>query len=262
MSEEQVVLTEVADNGVARLTINRPERRNAMSGAVVAELTKQFGALSDDDDVTVIVLTGAGDRAFCAGGDLMDQQMGGGALQMHFDRGGFAEMLLAMNRCAKPIIARVNGHALGGGFGLALNTDIVVASADATFGTPEIKVGLFPMMIMAVIARNIGRKKAMELMLTGSRISAADAVDAGVANYAVPANELDQKVDELAERVAGFSPAILKLGRQAFYKTQDMGFEEALRHLHNELTINTLAEDAAEGIMAFIGKRDPEWKGK
>jgi enoyl-CoA hydratase/carnithine racemase len=259
MSEE--VLTEI-DDKIARVTINRPDRRNALSNKVVRLLTEQFNELSENDDVTVIVLTGAGEKAFCAGGDLMDQQMGDGALAMHEERGAFAEMLLAMNKCAKPIIARVNGHALGGGFGLALNCDIAVGADNATFGTPEIKVGLFPMMIMAVIARNVGRKKTMEMMLTGSRLSAEEAEDAGVVNYAVPADELDDKVDELAERIAGFSPAILRLGRRAFYKTQDMAFEEALRSLHNELTINTLTEDAAEGIMAFIGKRDPEWKGK
>lgn len=259
MSEE--ILTDI-DGKVATVTINRPNRRNALSGAVVGGLTETFRELSDNDDITVVVLTGAGDKAFCAGGDLMDQQMGGGALAMHEDRGGFAEMLLAMNQCAKPLIARVNGHALGGGFGLMLNCDIAVGSTNASFGTPEIKVGLFPMMIMAVIQRNIGRKKAMEMMLTGKRLSADEAVDYGIINYAVEPDELDDKVAELAERVAGFSPAILKLGRRAFYKTQDMSFEQALRTLHNELTINTLTEDAAEGIMAFIGKRDPEWKGK
>jgi enoyl-CoA hydratase/carnithine racemase len=259
MSED--ILTDI-DGSIATVTINRPNRRNALSGAVVKGLTERFGELSNDDDVTVIVLTGAGDKAFCAGGDLMDQQMGGGALAMHEDRSGFADMLLAMNECAKPIIARVNGHALGGGFGLALNCDIAVGSTDASFGTPEIKVGLFPMMIMAVIQRNIGRKKAMEMMLTGKRLSAEEAEDVGIINYAVAPDELDNKVNELAERIAGFSPAILKLGRRAFYKTQDMNFEQALRMLHNELTINTLTEDAAEGIMAFIGKRDPEWKGK
>ena len=259
MSEE--ILTEIED-GIATVTINRPNRRNALSGAVVAGLTERFRQLSDNDEATVIVLTGAGEKAFCAGGDLMDQQMGGGALTVHEDRGGFAEMLLAMNECSKPLIARVNGHALGGGFGLMLNCDIAVGSSNASFGTPEIKIGLFPMMIMAVIQRNIGRKKAMEMMLTGKRLSADEAQEHGIINYAVEPDELDAKVGELAERIAGFSPAILKLGRKAFYKTQDMSFEQALRMLHNELTINTLTEDAAEGIMAFIAKRDPEWKGK
>lgn len=249
------------DDFIATVTIDRPERRNALSGAVVEGLIDAFETLSRRDDVRVVVLTGAGDRAFCAGGDLGDQAADG-MLAMHHGRGRFADLLLTMTRSSKPIIARVNGHALGGGFGLALSCDLAVGSTNAQFGTPEIKLGLFPMMIMAVIQRNLGRKKAMELMLTGRRIDAQEAVALGVLNYAVAPDELDAKVRELAERIAGFSPAVLRLGREAFYKTQDMGFEAALRTLHNELTINTLAEDAAEGISAFLTKREPEWKGR
>ncbi len=260
MSTEELLTIEVADR-IATVTIDREDKRNALSQAVVRGLSASFEDLGARDDVGVIVMTGAGDKIFSAGGDLGDQQ-GDGALEMHEGRGAFAEMLMAMHRCDVPIIARVNGHALGGGFGLALNCDLVVASEEATFGTPEIKVGLFPMMIMAVIVRNIGRKRALEMMFTGERVSAEQAVEWGIANYSVPAEDLDDEVHALASRVAGFSPAILKLGRRAFYKTQDMSFDQALHNLHNELTINTLAEDAAEGIMAFFGRRDPEWKGK
>jgi enoyl-CoA hydratase len=250
------------DDTIARLTINRPDRRNALSASVVEALTLAFDELSGRGELRAIILTGAGDKAFCAGGDLGDQVGEGGMLGMHQARGAFADLLLAMNRCAKPIIARVNGQALGGGFGLVLNCDLAVASTDALFGTPEIKVGLFPMMIMAVIQRNLPRKKAMELMLTGERISAEEALAIGVVNRVAAPEELDAVTDALARKVASFSPAILRLGRQAFYKTQDMSFEEALRHLHNELTINTLAEDAGEGIMAFLSKREPDWKGR
>ena len=143
MSDE-IVLTDVEDH-VATVTINRPNRRNAMSNAVVGELTDRIETLSDDEDVHVIVLTGAGDKAFCAGGDLGDQGGGGGMLNMHYERGGFVDLMLAMNESASPIVARVNGHALGGGLGLVLNSDIAIASTDAQLGTPEIKVGLFPM---------------------------------------------------------------------------------------------------------------------
>ncbi|MFU8804811.1 MAG: enoyl-CoA hydratase-related protein [Bradymonadaceae bacterium] len=259
MSEELLVDIE---GSVARLTINRPDRRNALSSGVVEALGDAFVDLSKNDELRAIILTGAGDKAFCAGGDLGDQRSDGGMLGMHHGRGSFADLLLIMNRCSKPIIARVNGHALGGGFGLLLNCDLAVGSSSALFGTPEIKVGLFPMMIMAVIERNLPRKKAMELMLTGERISADEALEMGVLNAVASPEGLDEKVDELVSKVARFSPAILRLGRQAFYKTQDMGFEEALRTLHNELTINTLAEDAGEGIMAFLSKREPEWKGR
>lgn len=259
MTEEVLI----EKNGpIATVTINRPERRNALSSAVVAGLKDAFAGLSEDREVSAIVLTGAGEKAFCAGGDIADFQGGDGMLAMHWARGGFVDLMLEMNRCTKPIIARVNGHALGGGFGLMLNCDLVIASTNARLGTPEIKLGLFPMMIMAVMVRNLARKDALELMLTGERISAARAVEIRAVNRAVEASELDGAVEELVSRVGGFSPAILRLGRQAFYKTQDMSFEDSLRHLHNELSLNVMSEDASEGVMAFLGKREPEWKGK
>ncbi len=247
---------------VATLTIDRPQRRNALSRAVVVGLTQQIQALGEDPDVGVIVITGAGEKTFCAGGDLGDQVGDAGPLGMHHDRGAFVELLRAQRSSTRPLIARVNGHALGGGFGLALGCDLVVASENATFGMPEIKVGLFPMMIMAVVSRNIGRKAATELMLTGERISAEKAIEYGIANRAVPAHELDATVDALADRIAGFSPAILRLGREAFYRTQDMGFDEALYSLQAMLTVNALSEDTAEGVTAFFSGRKPEWKGR
>lgn len=247
---------------VAQITIDRESRRNALSHSVVEDLTAAFKELGDDPALRVLVLTGAGEKAFCAGGDLGDQQAAGGMLGMHKARGAFVELLLAMHRCPKPIIARVNGHALGGGFGLVLSCDLAVGASHATFGTPEVRVGLFPMMISAVIQRSLHRKHALELMLTGDRIDAQRALSFGILNRVAPEGELDQCLDELVTKVSSYSPAILGLGRQAFYNTQDMSFEAALRALQSELTINTLAEDAAEGIMAFMTKRDPEWKGK
>lgn len=263
MSDE--ILVDITD-AIATMTLNRPARRNALTGALVRGLIERFDALSEDPTVGVIVLTGAGDKAFCAGADLMDAQAdaaaGGGVLGPHEARGAFAELLLAMNRCARPIIGRANGHALGGGLGLLLNCDLSVGVHGATFGTPEVKVGLFPMMIMAVISRNIGRKRAMEMMLTGERLSAQQALECGILNRAVAAEALDATVYALASRVAGFSPAVLKLGRRAFYKTQDMSFEQALALLQNELTLNTLTDDASEGILAYLAKREPKWRGQ
>lgn len=262
MSEERGELRVEVSERVATVTIDREHRRNALSRAVVSGLIEQLDVLGRDPGVGVIVITGAGEKAFCAGGDLSDQVMSEGALGMHHARGDFARLLVAMQACHKPLIGRVQGMALGGGFGVALNCDLVVASEAATFGTPEIKVGLFPMMIMAVIARNIGRKRAMEMMLTGARVSAQDALSWGIVNEVVAPEELDAAVARLAGRVAGFSPAVLRLGRKAFYDTQDMGFEQALAHLHSELTINALSEDTAEGISAFFAGRAPEWKGR
>jgi len=268
------VLYETA-RGIARVTINRPEARNALSQEVMEGLLGAFDRAAGDPDVRVLVLTGAGDKAFCAGGDL-----GGSGLRVagreapgppvhvpgfaerHHDRRTFADLFRRMNRLGKPIIARVRGHCLAGGFGLALGCDLVVASDDASFGTPEVKRGLFPMMIMATIFRNVGRKKGMELLLTGDRISAADAERLGLINYAVPAAELDAKVDELAAKVAAMSPAVVRLGRDAFYAMSDMGFDQALEYLQTMLTVNLGTEDAIEGVTAFLQKRDPVWKGR
>ena len=256
------VLYETA-GGVARVTINRPDTRNALSQEVMEGLLGAFDRAASDREVSVVVLTGAGEKAFCAGGDLGGSGFRDkGFVERHHDRRSFADLFRRMNGLGKPILARVRGHCLAGGFGLALGCDLVVASDDSSFGTPEVKRGLFPMMIMATIFRNVGRKKGMELLLTGERISAADAERLGLINYAVPAAELDAKVDELAARVAAMSPAVLRLGRDAFYAMSDMGFDQALEYLQTMLTVNLGTEDAIEGVTAFLQKRDPVWKGR
>ena len=272
--EAEPVLYEVA-GGVARVTINRPEARNALSPAVMDGLLAAFGRAAADPAVRAVVLTGAGERAFCAGGDLggpgfkSDDPEGQALrtlpksnLERHHERRSFADLFRAMNRLGKPLIARVRGHCLAGGFGLALGCDLVVASEDASFGTPEVKRGLMPMMIMATIFRNVGRKKGMELLLTGDRLSAAEAERLGLINHAVPADQLDAKVDELLAKVLAMSPAVLRLGRDAFYAMQDMEFERALDYLQAMLTVNLASEDAVEGVRAFLEKRDPVWKGR
>ncbi len=261
MSDDDIVLTDVEDN-VGTVTINRPNRRNALSNATVEALIEAFDDFSEDDDVHVVVLTGAGDKAFCAGGDVGDQQAGGGMLEMHNERGRFADLLVTMNESAAPIVARVNGHALGGGLGLVLNSDVAVAAEGADLGTPELKLGLFPMMILAVIQRNLPRKRAMEMVLTGEKYEATEAEAFGMINYAVAPDELDAKVEEMTDKIGGYSSAILELGRRAFYQTQDMSFEEALNTLHKDLTINTFTEDMGEGMAAFFSDRDPDWSGK
>lgn len=260
MDEDLLLIT--TDGGVTTLTINRPARRNALSNAMIEALRGGFAQVARDPATRVVVLTGQGERSFCAGGDLSDMSPSEGMLDLHHRRAGFADLLLDMQHLPCPIVGRVNGDALGGGFGLALGCDVVVAADHARFGTPEIKVGLFPMMIMALIQRHVGRKAAMEMMLTGQRFDAARALELGCINHVVPADELDATTAELAGQIASFSPAILRLGRKAFYETQDMHFEDALRTLHNELTLATLSEDASEGIMAFLSKREPDWKGR
>jgi len=258
---DSLVLQDLQD-GVATLTLNRPQRRNALSPGLLDALIDALEEAKRDPEVKVVVITGAGDKAFCAGGDLGNQKMSGGVIGLHEGRKRFADLFHTLFELGKPTIARVNGTCLGGGVGLMLACDLVVASEEATFGTPEIKVGLFPMMIMALIFRNIGRKRAMEMIHTGERMDAAEAHRVGLINRVAPADELDEAVAKLAGRVGSFSPAVLKLGRDAIYRTMDMPMGDALDFLRSQLTVNTMLEDAMVGIRAFLTKTEPEWKGR
>ena len=250
--------------GVTRLTLNRPERRNSLSPSLVAALHHTFVALRDDPETRVIVLTGAGDKAFCAGGDLGGDGMfaEAGALAKHDHRKYFADLFRVMAEVGRPIVARLNGHALGGGFGLAMAADLVVAADDVELGAPEINLGLFPMVIMATLSRNIPRKALMELILTGERIKAPEAMALGMLNRVVPRAELDVATDVLVQKLLSKSPAVLRLGRDSFYGMADLDFPRALDYLNNQLTINLMAEDVAEGVSAFFARRPPEWKGR
>lgn len=261
MAADPEVLYDV-DAHVATITINRPERRNAMSWSVVRELRDRIADAKADDDVRVVVLTGAGERAFCAGADLDNMAAGSSFLDLHEGRGGLAELFLELYDLGKPTIARVRGFALAGGFGLALACDFVVAADDAQFGTPEIDVGLWPYMITVPLVRSMPPKKVLELMLTGRRVDATEADRIGFVNRVVPVAELDDAVRELASSLAAKSPAVVKLGRDAFYAVWDRAAEDALAYLHPMLTITTLTEDAQEGIAAFSEKREPRWKGR
>jgi enoyl-CoA hydratase/carnithine racemase len=248
--------------GIGRITINRPERRNALSWGVISGIRDALAQARDDDDVRAIVLTGAGDKAFCAGADLTGMASGASYLDLHDGRGQLALLFHDMWSFGKPIIARVRGYALAGGFGLALACDFVLASDDSQFGTPEINVGLWPYMITVPLMRSMPPKKALELMLTGRRVDAAEAERIGFVNRVVPADQLDAATDELATSLASKSPAIMKLGRDSFYAVWDQSAADALKLLHSMLTITSYTEDAAEGIAAFAEKRDPQWKGR
>jgi enoyl-CoA hydratase/carnithine racemase len=255
------LLYEVAD-GIARVTINRPDRRNAMSWAVLTELRDAIGAAKADSDVRVVVLTGAGDKAFCAGADLTGMRSDANYVEVHDARGELARLFHDLWSLGKPTIARVRGYALAGGFGLALACDFVVAADDARFGTPEIDVGLWPFMITVPLVRSMAPKKALELMLTGRRVDAAEADRLGFVTRVVPVDGLDAAVDELAATLASKSPAIVKLGRDSFYAVWDLAARDALAYLHPMLTITSQTEDTAEGIAAFAEKRPPQWKGR
>jgi len=257
----EALLYQVAD-GVATVTINRPERRNALSWTVMTELRSAFAEAKADQSVRVVVLTGAGDKAFCAGADLTGMAEGAGWAALHDARGELARLFREMFELGKPIVARVRGYALAGGFGLALACDIVIASDDSQFGTPEIDVGLWPYMITVPLVRSMPPKVALELMMTGRRVDASEAQRIGFVNSVVPVDELDATVASMASTLASKSPAVMKLGRDSYYAVWDMAADEALRVLHPLLSITTNTEDAAEGIAAFAEKRAPVWKGR
>jgi len=246
---------------VARVIIDRPERRNAMSFTVMRELDEALARARADDQVRAVVLTGAGDRAFCAGADL------GGiadatASAAHDARGLLPAVFRSLWTLGKPTIARVRGYALAGGFGLALACDLVVAADDAVFGTPEIDVGLWPFMISVPLLRAMSPKHALDLMMTGRRVDAHEAAALGFVNRVVPVDELDAAVDELASVLASKSPLIMRWGRDSFYRVLDMAADDALAYLHAMLTVASNSEDAAEGVSAFAEKRAPRWTGR
>lgn len=255
-----VLLHEAAD-GVLTLTLNRPEQRNSLSAELMDGLIDALGAAGADDSVRAVILTGAGEKAFCAGGDLT-AMAGDGVYGGHEARRRYLQLLEAVRDCARPVVAAVNGAALGGGLGLALACDLAVAADSATFGTPEVKVGLFPMMVTALLVRHLGPKQAMELALTGERLSAARALDLGLVNQVVPAADLPRAARDLAGAVAGLSPAVVQLGREAIYTAADMEYRQSLRYLHSLLTVNAGLEDAVEGVTAFLERRGPQWKGR
>jgi enoyl-CoA hydratase/carnithine racemase len=259
MSDE--VLFEIVD-GVARVTINRPERRNAMSYGVMHGLRAAMTRAGSDDTVRVVVLTGAGDKAFCAGADLTGIAENAGAAAAHEGRGLLADLFRDMWSLGKPIVARVRGYALAGGFGLACACDMIVAADDAVFGTPEINVGLWPYMITVPLLRSMPPKTALDLMMTGRRVSAEEGSRIGFVQRVVPVAELDATVDALAADLAAKSPLIMHWGRDAFYRVLEMDADAALSYLQGMLTVTTQTEDAAEGVAAFAEKRAPQWKGR
>jgi enoyl-CoA hydratase/carnithine racemase len=247
--------------GRATITIDDPERMNPMSVETMGGLLEKTREAMDDPEVRVLVYTGAGDRAFCAGGDLagsfVDDPIG-----LHEGRGDIARLFRLMMRGGKPTVARVNGHALAGGFGLAVACDVTICVDDAKLGTTEVKVGLWPMMISAVLTRVMPRKAALELMLTGRVITPEEAQRLGAVSRVVSRDELDAVVDEVVDAVIRSSPATLMIGKDSFYAMSDADLDTAFDRLQGGLTEIAMTEDAREGVAAFIEKREPEWGGR
>ncbi len=264
MSQQETIVKCQVSDGVATLTLNRAKHRNALSIALIQGLRDALRQAREDDAVRVVVLTGAGTQAFCAGGDLAGGMAGMAAgLPVQLDqKGAFVELVLELARLGKPSIAKLNGDAYGGGVGLLLACDLVVASDDVRIGLPEAKVGLWPMMVTALLVRHVGRKVAAELMLLGERLPAARALTLGLINRVVPRDELNTTVATMSATLASRSKAVLKLGLDALHQTADLPLEPALWSLRDRLALNTLLDDATEGITAFVQKRAPEWKDR
>ena len=255
MSED--LLYEVKER-VAFLTINRESRRNAISQEMITGFLDYLDRADQDEEVRAVCITGAGEKAFCSGADLASaasKEVGSGARN-------YAELLKKMARFGKPLLARVNGPCLAGGIGLMLSCDIAIARNDAFFCTPEVNVGIFPMMVGALLCRNVSRKKFTDMVLTGRRISAPEAENIGLITSAVEPERLDEEVQKTLKLLTSKSPIGVRIGKEAFHTMSDMTFEEAVDYLCEALGRVISTEDAREGMMAFMEKREPEFKGK
>jgi enoyl-CoA hydratase len=251
----------VADH-VATITLDDPETRNALSDQLLSELIAALKQARDDEAVRVVVLASSHEKVFSAGGNLA--AFGGDANTFEKFDGAtlFTDAFKLLGELGKPSIVAAEGHVLAGSLGLALACDLILASENATFGTPEITVGLFPFMIMALIYRNVGRKKTNEMLLLGERITAEDARQAGIVNKVVRPELFDDSLSAWTGQLASKSPLIMRMGKDAMWRQMDMPLVEALDYLRSQLAIELSTEDAIEGVKAFFEKREPEWKGR
>jgi enoyl-CoA hydratase/carnithine racemase len=253
---------DVASNGVATVALDQPDTRNALSDELLDDLLVAFEAARTDDAVRCVVLTSTHEKVFSSGGNLAGFAAEVPLVHKHFATARFPRLFRAIGELGKPTICAANGHVLAGALGLALACDLIVASEGARFGTPEINVGVFPFMIMALIYRNVGRKKTNELLLVGEQISAAEAERIGIVNRVVAPDRFQAAVAEWAEKLAAKSPVLMKLGKDAMFRQQDMALADALEFLQSQLTIAFSTEDIQEGVKAFFEKRDPRWTGR
>lgn len=252
------LLYQVKDR-VAYFTINRENQRNAISMEALDLFLRHLDEAAENETVRAVCVTGAGNRTFCAGADL-GSGIGESDGMTAFKK--YAKLLKKLTGFSKPTVARVNGACVAGGAGFMLACDIVIASSKATFGTPEVNVGLFPMMIGALIFRNVLRKKAMEMILLGEKLSAGQALEMGMITRMVDPDDLDTEVEKALNVLVKKSPIGMKIGKEAFYAAADMPFEQALDLLAEKLSDVAATQDAREGIMAFLEKREPQFSGK
>jgi enoyl-CoA hydratase/carnithine racemase len=261
-SVAEKVLYAVDEHGVATITLNDPDTRNALSAELLAGLIGAFERARDEEQVRCVVLASSHAKTFSSGANLGGFAADTPLVHRHFGSERFVFLFKLIGDLGKPTLCAARGHVLAGALGIALACDLVVAGESATFGTPEINVGTFPFMIMALIYRNVPRKKANELLLLGERWSAGQALAAGMVNKVVPDGELDAAVEEWARKLAAKSPVIMRLGKEAMARQLDMPLDDALDYLRGQLTLASSTEDIVEGVSAFFEKREPHWKGR
>ncbi len=248
------------DENIAYVTMNRPKRRNALSLEHMKELISCFEAIGESREISVVILRGEG-PAFCAGHDLSEMV----GRDPDFYRNLFdvcSALMEKIQAIPQPVIAQVHGVATAAGCQLAATCDLVVASEEARFATPGVRIGLFCSTPMVALSRSVGQKKAMEMLLTGDFISAEEAKSEGLVNKVVPPEDLESETRSLAEKIAEASPLVVGVGKQAFYRQLEMPTEQAYAYTKEVMSLNATFADAQEGMCAFLEKRKPEWRGK
>jgi enoyl-CoA hydratase/carnithine racemase len=258
----ETVRYEVRDDGVAYIAMDQPDTRNALSNELLTDLIGAFELARADDGVRCVVLASTHEKVFSAGGNLDQFAAEVPLVHKHFATERFPRLFQTILQLGKPTICAANGHVLAGALGIALACDLIVAKESATFGTPEINVGVFPFMIMALIYRNVPRKKANELLLLGEQISAHEAERIGIVNRVVAPDEFDAAVADWAAKLAAKSPLLMRMGKDAMFRQLDMPLADALEYLHAQLALAFATDDIKEGVQAFFEKREPAWTGR
>lgn len=256
---ERNLIEVVRDDSVATIVLSRPETHNRLSTSAMAELAATLEQLDSDDGVRVVVVTGQG-RAFCAGADIREFE-GAGLLAQRRQAGAFQGLCMALHRMSKPVIAKVNGVAMGGGMAMVSLAHLAIASEDARFATPEINVGAFPSMVMTAILRSVPRKRALKMILLGETVGSREALEMGLVSQVVPGDQLDAATAEVARSLAEKSPSVLRLGLDSIRLSADMAYPQAMEYLREMNTLIRNTEDFREGAKAFLDKRAPVFQG-